>query len=170
MFASWVSGTVRPQDPGGGATPVTAPRRMMTNDVSDAAGLSGRGGVEPQLVPSRISVVLAGDTSRPESPCEDQEKQPLASTNKPPGGLCLRATLGRRAGGSMPPSVAAGGLLPVDVTDAPAMSVEGPRSVASRISVVLVDGWLGTLHDGSVHMRTGIGDRRLARRGRPVCL
>ena len=41
-----------------------------------------------QLVPSRILVVLveetnAGDTSRPECPCEDQEKQPLAGTNKP---------------------------------------------------------------------------------------
>ena len=42
-------------------------------------------------------------------------------------------TLGRRAGGG-------GGLLPVDVTDAPTLSVEGPRSVPSRISVVLVDG------------------------------
>ena len=40
----------------------------------------------------------------------------------------------------MPPSVAVGGLLQVDVTDAPAMSVEGSRSVHSRISVVLVDG------------------------------
>ena len=67
--------------------PVAAPRRMMTNDVSDTAGLSGGGGA--QLVPSRISVVLveetnAGDTS-PECPCEDQEKQLLAGTNKPPG-------------------------------------------------------------------------------------
>ena len=43
-FASRVSGTVRPQDPGVGATPVAAPRRMMTNDVSDTAGLSGGGG------------------------------------------------------------------------------------------------------------------------------
>ena len=34
----------------------------------------------------------------------------------------------------------AGGLLPVDVMDTPALSVEGPRSVPSRISVVLVDG------------------------------
>ena len=38
------------------------------------------------------------------------------------------------------PSGAAGGLFPVDVADAPALSVEGPRSVPSRISVVLVDG------------------------------
>ena len=40
----------------------------------------------------------------------------------------------------MPPSIVARGLLPVDVTDAPTLSVEGPRSVPSRILVVLVDG------------------------------
>ena len=39
----------------------------------------------------------------------------------------------------MPPSVVAGGLLPVDVTYAPVLSAEGPQSVPSRISVVLVD-------------------------------
>ena len=33
-----------------------------------------------------------------------------------------------------------GGLLPVDATDVPALSVEGPQSVPSRISVVRVDG------------------------------
>ena len=33
-----------------------------------------------------------------------------------------------------------GGLHPVDVTNTPALSVEGPQSVPSRISVVLVDG------------------------------
>ena len=43
-------------------------------------------------------------------------------------------------GGALPPSVVTGGLLPVDATDAPTLSVEGPRSVPSRISVVLVDG------------------------------
>ena len=51
-----------------------------------------------------------GDTSRPECPCDDQERQPLAGTNR---------------------------LL---VTDTPVLSVEGPRSVPSRISIVLVDG------------------------------
>ena len=40
----------------------------------------------------------------------------------------------------LPPSVVAGRLLPVDVTNAPTLSVEGPRSVPSRILVVLVDG------------------------------
>ena len=56
--------------------------------------------------------------------------------------LCLRVTLGRRAGGggALPPSGTAGRLLPVDITNAPTLSVEGHRSVPSRISVVLVDG------------------------------
>ena len=48
---------------------------MMTNDVSDKADGPGGGG-GAQSVPSRISGVLveetkAGDTSRPECPCED---------------------------------------------------------------------------------------------------
>ena len=40
----------------------------------------------------------------------------------------------------LPPSGTAGRLLPVGVMKAPGLSVEGPRSVPSRISVVLVDG------------------------------
>ena len=57
-------------------------------------------------------------------------------------GLCLRATLGCRAGGggASHPSGTAGRLLPVDVTNAPTLSVEEPPSVPSRVSVVLVDG------------------------------
>ena len=43
------------------------------------------------MVPSRISVVLveetkARDTSRPECPCDDHERQPLAGPNGPRGG------------------------------------------------------------------------------------
>ena len=41
---------------------------------------------------------------------------------------------------ALPSSGTAGRLIPVGVTKAPALSVEGPRSVPSRISVVLVDG------------------------------
>ena len=53
---------------------------MKTDDISDTAELF-RGGGGPPVFPSRISVVLveetsAGDTSRPECPCEDQERQP----------------------------------------------------------------------------------------------
>ena len=50
------------------------------------------------------------------------------------------------------------GLLPVDVTDAPALSVEGPRSVPSRILVVLVDGTMAGDTPGR-NVRTRIGDR-----------
>ena len=56
-FGSRVSGTVRPLEPGGGATPVAAAQRIRTDDVSDTAELS-RGGGGPPLVRSRISVVL----------------------------------------------------------------------------------------------------------------
>ena len=54
-------------------------------------------------------------------------------------GLCLMTTFGRRAG-APPVAAGGGGLLPVDVTNTPALSVEGPRSVPSRSLVVLVDG------------------------------
>ena len=53
-------------------------------------------------------------------------------------GLCLGAT--RSGGGGIAPFRYCRGLLPVDFTDTPALSVEGHRSVPSRISVVLVDG------------------------------
>ena len=43
-------------------------------------------------------------------------------------------------GGALPSSGTAGRLLPADVTKTPMLSVEGPRSVPSRISVVLVNG------------------------------
>ena len=115
----------------------------MTNDVSDTAELSGGGG--GSVGPSRISVVLveeinAGDTSRPECPCEDQEKPPLAGTNKPRGGTVSEGdTRSPCGGGGGAPFHCCQGLLPVDVKDAPALSVEGPQSVPSWISVVLVD-------------------------------
>ena len=54
--------------------------------------------------------------------------------------LCLMTTVGRRAGGGVALSSAAGRPLPVDVTVAPALSVEGPRSVPLQIAVVRVDG------------------------------
>ena len=111
----------------------------MSNNVSDTPELSGGG---PQLVSSRVSVVLveetmAGGTPGRECPSEDYEMSPLAGQV----GRCLMTTICRSVGGgALPPSVAAGGLLPVDVTDSPTLSVEGPQSVPSRISVVRVDG------------------------------
>ena len=64
-------------------------------------------------------------------------------------------------GGALTPSVVAGGLLPVDVTDAPTLFGEGPKSVPSRISVVRVDGTIAG-DTPCVHMRIGMGDRGLA--------
>ena len=107
---------------------------------------SGGGGGGAPLVPSRILVVLveetnAGDTSRPEYPCDDHERQPLAGTNRPLGGTVSEGdTRSPCGGGGRCPSGIVGRLLPVYVTNSPALSVEGPRSVPSRISVVLVDG------------------------------
>ena len=84
-------------------------------------------------------------------------------------GLCLRATLGRRmGGGTLPPSGTAGRLLLVDVTDTTVLSVEGPRSVPSRISMVLVD---GTMAGDTPGWECPHEDEYwLVRRGRPVCL
>ena len=70
--------------------PIVAPRRMTNNDVSPELS-GGGGGGEPQLVPSKILVVLveetnAGDTSGRECLCEDQDKRPLAGTRKPSSG------------------------------------------------------------------------------------
>ena len=56
-FASRVSDTVRPQDPGGGATSIAAPRLMTNDDISDTAELFRGGGGGP-VVPFRMSVVL----------------------------------------------------------------------------------------------------------------
>ena len=77
-------------------------------------------------------------------PCDDQERQPLAGTNGPLSGTVsegdTRSPCGGGGGGALPSSGTAGSLLPVDVTKTPTLSVEGPRSVPSRISVMLVDG------------------------------
>ena len=86
-FATRISSNVRPQDPGGGAPTLAAPRRMMDIDVTNAPELS-EGGGGPQSVPSRISVVLveeakAGGTPRRECLCDDQDIRSLAGVAKP---------------------------------------------------------------------------------------
>ena len=117
---------------------------MKMDDISDTTELL-RGGAGPPVVPSRVlfEETKAGDTSRPECPCDDQERQPLAGLNGPRGGAVsegdTRSPCGG-GGGMLPSSGTAGRFLPVDVTKTPTLSVEGPRSVLSRISVVLVDG------------------------------
>ena len=89
-----------------------------------------------------VEETKAGDTSRLECPCDDQERQPLAGLNGPRSGAVsegdTRSPCG--GGGALPSSGTAGRLLPVDVSRTPTLSVDGPRSVPSWISVVLVDG------------------------------
>ena len=84
----------------------------------------------------------AGDTPGRECPCEDQEKRQLAGTMKPSSGTVSDDDIKspcRGGGGGIAPFRCCRRLLPFDVTDAPTLSGGGPRSVPSRISVVLVD-------------------------------
>ena len=151
---------------------------MKTDDISDTTALLQGGGGAP-VVPSRISVVLveetkAGDTSRPECPCDDQDTQPLAGPNGPRGGAVsegdTQSLCGGGGGGGRCP-LALFRFLVVDVTKTPTLSVEGPRSVLSWISVVLVDGTMaGDTPGRECRVRMGFGDSGLARRGQPVCL
>ena len=90
-----------------------------------------------------VEETKAGDTSRPECPCDDQKKQPLAGPNGLFGGAVSEGdtrSLCGGGGGALPSSGTAGRLLPADVTKTQTLSVEGPRSIPSRISVVLVHG------------------------------
>ena len=55
--------------------------------------------------------------------------------------LCLMTTVGRRMGGGRCPFPGvAGRSLPVDITGAPVLPVEGPQSVPLQVAVVRVDG------------------------------
>ena len=74
-------------------------------------------------------------------PCEDQYMRPLAGMTKPSSGTVYDGGIRSPCEGrALFPSDVDGRLLPVDVADTPTLSVGGPRSVPSRISVVLVDG------------------------------
>ena len=53
-FATRIGSNVRPQDPGGGAPTLAAPRRMMDIDVTDAPELSGGGGGDLSRSPHGI--------------------------------------------------------------------------------------------------------------------
>ena len=163
--------TVRPQDPGEGATSVATPRLMKTDDIAELFRLG------PPVVPSRISVVLveetsAGDTSQPECPCDDQERQPLVGTNGPLGGTVYEGDTRLPCGGG--------------VLTLPVLPGGSFRLMLRRHQLCLLRDlgwfprgfrwcwsmgpWLGTFQDGSVRVRTGFGDRGSAKRGRPVCL
>ena len=149
-------GSVQPQDPGGGAMPIVAPRQMMTNVVSDTAKLSGGGGLSWSPPECRwfwghfMTVV----------PCEDQEKRPLASGTVSDDDI--RSPCG---GGALPPSdpLLLGGSfrLMLQIHQRCLLRDLGrfPRGIRWCWSM---GPWLGTLQDGGVHVRIGICDRRLA--------
>ena len=124
--------------------PIIAPRRMRNDDVSSTPELSGGGG------PLQSFGGVAGNTPGRECPGEAQEMWPLAGTSKPSSGTVSdddsRSPCG--GGGALPPSVVAGGLLPVDVTDAPALSVEDLSRFPRRFRWCWSMGpWLGTLQE-----------------------
>ena len=160
-FATRISSNVRPQDPGGGAPTLAAPRRMMDIDVTDAPELYGGGG--PQLVPSRISVVLveeaiAGDTPRLGCPRGVQsERQPARVT------VFKNSLRSQCVEGTLSPSR----ITDLDTTNTPAVGglrrfPHGFRWCWSKRPK------LGALHDGSVHVMTKIYGRWLAWRSRLV--
>ena len=124
---------------------------MMDSEVTDSPELSVGG---PPSVPSRISVVLveeakAGGTPRLGCLREDQDIQLLPGVAKPAsvtvwedslGSPCVGGTLhASDIAGRLLPVIPSGISFPVGPVDSPALSVGGPPSVPSRISVVLVE-------------------------------
>ena len=84
-FVTRISSKIRPQDPGGGAAQLAAPRQQEKMDVMNPPEVSV---VEPQSAPTRISVVLVeeakvGGAHRMECPCVDQDLRLLAGVAKP---------------------------------------------------------------------------------------
>ena len=151
--------------------PIVAPRRTMTNDVSDTAELSGGGGgglscSTPEFRWCWSRRPLMGTLHDGSVHVKIKRSGHWPARRSRQVGLCLMTTFGRRAGGGggLPPSVAVCGLLPVDATNTPALSVEGPRSVPSRISVVLVDGTVAGV-TRPAGMSVGGGDAGLPRAG-----
>ena len=65
--AARISSKIRPQDPGGGgATRIAAPRGVVDTEVTSSSMLSA---MEPQSVPSRVSVVLVEEAKVKETEC-----------------------------------------------------------------------------------------------------
>ena len=122
---------------------IVAPRRMTNDDVSSTPELSG-GDLSwspPEFRWCWSRRPWAGDMPGRECPGEDHEMRPLAGTSKPSSGTVSddNSMSPCGGGGGCPPSVVAGCRWCWSM---------GP--------------WLGTLHDGSVHVKIGIGDRGLA--------
>ena len=84
-FGAFFSSTIQPQDPGDGAARLVAPREVVKMDVMNSPEESV---VEPQSVPSRISVMLVeeakvGGAQRVQCPRVDQDLRLVAGVAKP---------------------------------------------------------------------------------------
>ena len=100
-LAAWISSKVRPQDPGGGAARIAVPREAM--DV-EMRSLSVSSVVQPQSVPSRISVVLVEETEVRGAEC--LASGPVDKAVRLFSGVtCLSSGMGCKAGAMMPGAV-----------------------------------------------------------------
>ena len=84
-FAARISSKIRPQDPGGGATQIAAPRGVVDMEVTSSPVSSV---VEPQSVPSRISMMLVEEAKVRGTEClgcprVDQDLRLLAGVTNP---------------------------------------------------------------------------------------
>ena len=115
-FVTRISSNIRPQDPGGGAARVASPPKLVKMDVMNSPDVSV---VEPQSVPSRISVVLAeevkvGGAQRVQRPCVDQDIWLLAGEAKPASvTVCDDSHLSTSVEGTLSSPDLAGKLFPV---------------------------------------------------------
>ena len=169
-FASRVSGNVRPKDPGGGAMPIVAPRRMTNNDVSNTPELSGGGGgglswSPPEFRWCRSRRPMLGTLQDGSVHVKIKRSGHWLALEIRQVGLCLMTRLGRHAGG--------GGRCPLLLL--PGGSFRWMLRMHQRCQLRglcwfppgfrwcwSMRPWWGTLQDGSVHVRIGICDRRLA--------
>ena len=115
-FATRISSNIRPQDPGGEAARLAAPREVVKMDVMNSPEESV---VEPQSVPSRISVVLVeeakvGGTQGVQCPRVDQDLRLLAGVAKPASvTVCEDSHLSPSVEGMLSSPDLAGKLFPV---------------------------------------------------------
>ena len=93
---------IRPQDHGGGAAWIAAPRGVVDMEVTSSPGLSVE---EPQSVPSQISVVLVEEAKLWGTKCLDQDLRLLAGVANPASAtVCEDSYISPCVGGTLSPS------------------------------------------------------------------
>ena len=99
-FVTLINSNIRPQDPGGGAAQLVAPREREKMDVMNPPEVSV---VEPQSAPTRISVLLAG-MAKPArvTVCRDSHLSPSVEGTLSPPDLARKLFLVVPAGMHLP--------------------------------------------------------------------